>query len=698
MQNRVRIALKLLFRNLWVSFILASLVTPCYAQDTFPSGYNTIEDEGTALTRRKKANFVGAGVSCVDDSTNKETDCTIGGGGSGNSFETIDVPAGTDPVADSSTDTLTITETSFLTVTGTAGTDTIDITQVTTDLGTDGLIAANSVALGTDTTNAYVSDLTAGTYIDVSGGGAETANVTVTVDATEIEAVTFGAGGNASNIWTFNLSGTDPTLTWVSAGATLVGTFTSDALTLGLDENLTIGSDTLTFSSGTSDFELSDDISVTDADPHFKMIDSTVSEDDFEWYADNSQVYLTNTTDNRQYFRANASHDIFLSTLNCSGNSNGGTLTTDVFGAVVCQDDDGGGGSGDINSVGDVASGAAFDGTQGTILTFNDTDGDQTFSYDTTDNDFVLSDDLDVEDATPHVKWTDTNASQDDFESYADLSQWYLTNVTDSVELLRVDSSNSFFSQRNWTWQQMATTTWSDTTAFTLTNLPITFDDADGDQTLSYDSTGNDFIFSDDLEIEDVTPHIGLTDTTGSQDDYEWTADANIVWLANTTDSIHYLRFDADHNMFIPQLSTNGGLRVTGTTGKVESSSAILNRSYAAACSGALSTSMACEEVRVYVPDACTPTRVQLAATTAPTGSAIIIDVNKCSDPSTCQTLFATQANRPQIAASATSGNSTTFDAPQTIAAGSYVGIDVDQVGSTIAGSNLTMTLICQLN
>lgn len=43
-----------------------------------------------------------------------------------------------------------------------------------------------------------------------------------------------------------------------------------------------------------------------------------------------------------------------------------------------------GGGSGDITSVGDVASGAAFDGTQGTILTFNNAGGDGTFQYDGT--------------------------------------------------------------------------------------------------------------------------------------------------------------------------------------------------------------------------------------------------------------------------------------------------------------------------
>ena len=56
---------------------------------------------------------------------------TTGGGAAGNSFETIDVPAGTDPVAESSTDTLIITETSPLVITGTAATDTIDITMTT---------------------------------------------------------------------------------------------------------------------------------------------------------------------------------------------------------------------------------------------------------------------------------------------------------------------------------------------------------------------------------------------------------------------------------------------------------------------------------------------------------------------------------------------------------------------------------------
>ena len=43
-------------------------------------------------------------------------------------------------------------------------------------------IAANSVALGTDTTGNYVADLTAGEGIDVSGGGSENATITVSAE------------------------------------------------------------------------------------------------------------------------------------------------------------------------------------------------------------------------------------------------------------------------------------------------------------------------------------------------------------------------------------------------------------------------------------------------------------------------------------------------------------------------------------
>jgi hypothetical protein len=56
---------------------------------------------------------------------------TGGGGGGSNTFGTIQTPAGTSPVADSTTDTLTLVSgDSSITITGDATTDTIDIRAV----------------------------------------------------------------------------------------------------------------------------------------------------------------------------------------------------------------------------------------------------------------------------------------------------------------------------------------------------------------------------------------------------------------------------------------------------------------------------------------------------------------------------------------------------------------------------------------
>lgn len=185
-----------------------------------------LRDEGTSQAFVWNLNCVGANISCT--ASGADGTLTISGGGVSNSFETLSVPAGTAPVADSSTDTLTITETSFLTITGTAATDTIDITQVTTDLGTDGLIAANAVALTTDTTGNYVEDVTAGVGLSKTSSASEGQTVDLAFASTEVEATTWGAGGNASNLWTFNLSGTDPTLNVVSGGLDLTGKLNVD--------------------------------------------------------------------------------------------------------------------------------------------------------------------------------------------------------------------------------------------------------------------------------------------------------------------------------------------------------------------------------------------------------------------------------------------------------------------------------------
>ena len=243
-----------------------------------------------------------ASCDTIDTDALGRLSCGTDSGGGGNSFETMAVPAGTHPVADSATDTLTITETSFLTITGTPATDTIAITQVTTDLGTDGLITANAVdsaELATDSVSAdelnatgveaelesaldiggevtsagmastVIADsvtvaswtlqgatMTAELFVDATGAEFEPGDAltdcstfaatgggifyddsegklkkcqdnTLTdldtsgaFDSTAVDATTWSDGANASNAWTFDVSGTDHTMTAGSANMT----------------------------------------------------------------------------------------------------------------------------------------------------------------------------------------------------------------------------------------------------------------------------------------------------------------------------------------------------------------------------------------------------------------------------------------------------------------------------------------------
>ena len=181
-----------------------------------------------------------------------------GGSGGGNSFETMNVPAGTDPVAESSTDTLNITETTFLTLTGTAGTDTIDITQVTTDIGTDGLIATNAVALTTDTTGNYANgDAEAGAALtgDSATSFFTTGNIDVAQGGTGTTTLTdggilLGSGTGAITALGVATNGqipigdgtTDPVLATITGTANEV-TVTNGAGTITLDLPLNAGTD-----------------------------------------------------------------------------------------------------------------------------------------------------------------------------------------------------------------------------------------------------------------------------------------------------------------------------------------------------------------------------------------------------------------------------------------------------------------------
>lgn len=101
---------------------------------------------------------------------------------------------------------------------------------------------------------------------------------------------------------------------------------------------------------------------------------------------------------------------------------------------------------------------------------------------------------------------------------------------------------------------------------------------------------------------------------------------------------------------------------------------------------GALTTGAGTK--RIYNPSGRTLTVKKITAhvVTAPTGAAILLDANINGT-----TMYTTQGNRPSIAIS---GNASTSGSTDAAASGwddgEYITVDVDQIGSTIAGSDLT--------
>ena len=81
------------------------------------------------------------------------------------------------------------------------------------------------------------------------------------------------------------------------------------------------------------------------------------------------------------------------------------------------------------------------------------------------------------------------------------------------------------------------------------------------------------------------------------------------------------------------------------------------------------------------IPFSCTLQSVKVQVDTAPTGSALILDVNRNG------TSIFIPANRPTVNAAGNSGDSSTFVSAD-LSEGDICSIDVDQVGSTVAGGN----------
>ena len=89
----------------------------------------------------------------------------------------------------------------------------------------------------------------------------------------------------------------------------------------------------------------------------------------------------------------------------------------------------------------------------------------------------------------------------------------------------------------------------------------------------------------------------------------------------------------------------------------------------------------------IPMPFAMTITNVRVRIKTAPTGASAIFDLNKNGT-----TMFTTQGNRPTVTAGNNQDLSSVPDVTS-LAAGDYLSVDCDQIGSTVAGANAVLVV-----
>jgi len=103
-------------------------------------------------------------------------------------------------------------------------------------------------------------------------------------------------------------------------------------------------------------------------------------------------------------------------------------------------------------------------------------------------------------------------------------------------------------------------------------------------------------------------------------------------------------------------------------------------------------------KMRFQFPVAATILGISAAIDTPPTGASVIVDVNTIPSGSTTRTtIYSTQGNRPTIVAGAYNTTAETVPNTTAFAAKASLTIDVDQIGSTTAGIDLTVMVRYQI-
>lgn len=107
---------------------------------------------------------------------------------------------------------------------------------------------------------------------------------------------------------------------------------------------------------------------------------------------------------------------------------------------------------------------------------------------------------------------------------------------------------------------------------------------------------------------------------------------------------------------------------------------------YVFAVTGALA--VAAGKSRIYLEGSYKVESVRASVNTAPAGAAVTVDVNKNG-----ATIFTTQADRPAIAAAGFTALGGASGLAATFATGDYLTVDIDTVGTTTAGADLTVCI-----